>query len=150
MDMFFGGITSSLSGLEFALFHLAKNPGMQRLAQAEIDKCVQDGGSEITWASREQTPYLRACLIEALRLGAVTPSSLPHVARQDTEIEGFPVARGTFVMASILSLHYNPMEYMDPEEFRPQRHLQQGEFIMPESYKPYGVGEYTSCLVHAI
>ena len=45
-------------------------------------------------------------------------------------------------MASIISLHYNPLEYAQPEEFRPQRHLAEGSLTMPESYKPYGVGEF--------
>ena len=87
-----------VSGLEFILMYLSKNPHVQMLAYEEIDRVLAEevksrGGEpnntrcevKITWSMREKMPYLRACLVEGLRLGRVFPSSMPHVATVDTE-----------------------------------------------------------------
>ncbi|KAK7486670.1 hypothetical protein BaRGS_00022071 [Batillaria attramentaria] len=142
MDLFYGGVTSSLSAFEFLCLYLIHDQDIQAKVKAELDKVVASG-IKITWANREHLPYTHATLTEALRLGSVTPSSLPHVATEDVVLEEeYEVPKGAFVLASIYSLHRDPRFYKDPEVFRPERHLDaSGKCITPKSYRPFGVGE---------
>ena len=87
MDMFFGGIAPVLSSLEFILMHLTRNPAMQELAQRELDSKA-DAQGEISWAQHKDCHYVRACITEGLRIGSVTPSTIPHIATEDSEVSG--------------------------------------------------------------
>ncbi|XP_076450287.1 cytochrome P450 2J4-like [Babylonia areolata] len=142
MDLFNGGVTSSLSALEFAVLFFMHHPDVQRKVKDEVDK-VTGSGHALSWANRDRFPYTQATLTEVLRLGSVTPSSLPHVTTEAVTIDDeYNIPKDVFVMAGIYSLHRDPEFYSDPEAFRPERHLTpEGKVQRPRSYRPFGVGE---------
>ncbi|PVD27372.1 hypothetical protein C0Q70_12530 [Pomacea canaliculata] len=142
MDLFFGGVTSSLSAIEFFCLYLIHYPEVQNKVKDELRRALSSNVT-ISWANQQHFPYTRATLTEVLRLGSVTPSSLPHVATEDAIIEDkYEVPKGAFVLASIFSLHRDPHFYKDPELFNPQRHLDDnGKFVKPKSYRPFGIGK---------
>lgn len=58
---------------------------------------------------------------------------MTHVSLQDTT-----------VLISLWSVHYNQKHWGDPEQFRPERHLNdKGELVVDEWLLPFGLGEWT-------
>ncbi len=84
-------------------------------------------------------PYARAVLDEALRLYPPAWVITRKVAEPDV-LGGFGVNPGTLVLISTYSLHRDPALWNDPDEFRPERWLPDGERGPRWSYLPFGAG----------
>lgn len=71
VNIFLGGYETSGSTSTVLLYHLARNADVQRNLQAEIDSIFEKTNGNINHDSirDEKTPYLTACINEALRLG---------------------------------------------------------------------------------
>ena len=135
------GILTTLSGLEFVFLYLLHNPDVQRKAQKEIDDVI-GRDRQPTWADRSRLPYTAATILESLRLGCVSPSTLPHVAIEDSTIEGYHVPKGAQLMASVFCLHRQPDVFEDPESFKPERHVNDdGTLKKFANFMPFGVGK---------
>ena len=86
--------------------------------------------------------YLDACVAESLRL--YDPSiSVERVATQDLIVPGtnLKVKKGFLVKIPTFSMHRDPEYFPDPENFKPERFLQENRNqIRPFTYMPFGVG----------
>jgi len=54
--------------------------------------------------------------------------SLPHLCIQDTNVDGTLIKKGSVVMASLLAVMHNPKDFPEPEEFKPERFFENGQF----------------------
>lgn len=59
---FFAGFESTSSILTFCVYHLAKNPEVQRRVHEEIDRVLAAHNGEINYASISNMKYLEACI----------------------------------------------------------------------------------------
>ena len=76
--------------------------------------------------------YLRATILEALRYFIIaTLGAGIHVAREDTELKGYgAIPKGTAFIINTWSLHHERSFWGDPENFRPERFLDEdGELL---------------------
>jgi len=98
--------------------------------------------------------YLTAILDELFRWKHFAPQGLPHEAASDLTLGGYNIPKGTQIFLNFYSLHMNEKLWNKPNEFRPERFLEEERelldtilhaemfFPKPEAYKfvPFGQG----------
>lgn len=79
----------------------------------------------ITAATTEEMPYLRACIEEALRIFPPVAFALPRDC-PGAMIDGRYIPEGVCVGVENYAMHTDPRFWADPERFRPERWLGSG------------------------
>jgi cytochrome P450 family 135 len=83
--------------------------------------------------------YLEAVVKETLRMRPAASGVGRQVLARPFELGGRAIPAGTEVMASIETIHRRPDLYPQPDAFRPERHLAEGE-VDPAAWIPFGGG----------
>ena len=141
--------TFILSGIETipgfvcsSLYYLLQDPKYYTKASSEIRSRFQNV-DEITIASAQDIPFLRAIIQETLRVSPPAVGTLPRrVPRGGSKICGEFVAEGMTVGIHNYSVtHYSPF-WKDADYFRPERWLGDDEFAgdHKEVFHPFGHG----------
>lgn len=130
--------------LSFALYYLLKNPDVLKRAYQEADEVLgRDVSMPPSMAQIGQLKYIRAVLLEALRLWPTAPAF--SVAPFEDEIIGgkYPLPKGTFISVLGLSLHRDKAVWGDdPDAFNPENFMGDAEANRhPAGYKPFGNGQ---------
>jgi len=135
--LFFAGYETAATSLTWALYLIAHAPEVARAAQAELDRVLCNRTPSLD--DLPALPYIRAILQETMR---VYPPvyALPRIAVSDDELGGYPIPRGTVVIASIAGLHASPAWGKDCDTFRPERFLS-GDWPR-KAFMPYGAGRH--------
>ncbi|XP_055984291.1 LOW QUALITY PROTEIN: cytochrome P450 3A19-like [Sorex fumeus] len=135
----FSGYENTRSTLSFLVYCLASYPDVQQKLQQEIDATFPSKEPP-AFDTLEQMEYLDMLVSETLRL---YPSAglLERVCKEDVEINGLLIPKGTVVMMPIFVLHKDLELWTDPEEFHPERFsIQNKDNISPYVYVPFGAG----------
>jgi len=81
-----------------------------------------------------------AVITEAWRLWPIIPIAPPRFAREKVSFAGRVIPPGTGLMSNIYAAHTDPEVWDKPLEFRPERHLADGEFINKDRLLTFGSG----------
>lgn len=130
--------------LSFTIYYLLKNRDILQRAYAEVDKVLGRNIDEAPSLKQiGQLPYVRAILLEALRLWPTAPAF--GLAPFEDEVLGgkYAIPKGTFTTVLIPSLHRDKNVWgEDPETFNPDNFSADAEAARdPAAYKPFGNGQ---------
>ncbi|KAK7797024.1 hypothetical protein U0070_012293 [Myodes glareolus] len=135
----FGGYETTSSTLAFALHSLATHPDIQKKLQEEIDMALPNKAPP-SYDKVMEMEYLDMVLSETLRLYSIA-NRLERVCKQDVEMNGVFIPKGSVVMIPTFSLHRDPQYWPEPEAFRPERFSKENKgSINPYVYMPFGNG----------
>lgn len=125
MSLVLAGHETTASQLAWAFQLLAHNPRVQQRLIEELDMGVGDR-------------YLTATVQEVLRHRPVFMFSIPRAVKRPIEIGGWNHRPPVHLLGCIYLLHHDPTAYSEPEEFRPERFLE--DRPDPNWWMPWGGG----------
>lgn len=124
------------------LERLILHPEVQTKMYRELNEVV--GMNRLpTLDDRADLPYCEAVIREGLRIDTLVPSGIPHVAVNDTELNGYQIPKGTVIVNSLNFIHHQPELFRDPNLFMPERFLNQdGKLALDQDRSmPFGAGK---------
>ena len=132
-EVFMGGLESTSSTLCWTLVYLIHYPHVQDKLHQELDDVI--GYSRLPdLTDKKNLPYLEATIAEIHRFSSLAPLAVPHKATVDTTLQGYNIPKGTTVLVNLWSLHHDPEIWDDPNEFKPERFLDDnGLFQTPKA-----------------
>ncbi|TVU14571.1 hypothetical protein EJB05_38046, partial [Eragrostis curvula] len=144
-DVFFGGIETSASTLDFTIAELMRRLDLMSKLQADVRSKVPEGQEFVSEANLADMNYLRAVIKETLRLHPVTPV-LAHFSMSSGTIDGFEVPARVRILINAWAIGRDERFWEDAEEFVPERFLDSGSAADVEfkgndfRFFPFGVG----------
>ncbi|KAJ8434827.1 hypothetical protein Cgig2_022106 [Carnegiea gigantea] len=140
-DLIAGGTESSTVTLEWAMSELLKQPRIIAKAVEELDSVI---GKE-RWVQEkdiQNLTYIRAIVKETMRLHPVVPMLVPRLAREDVQVKGYDIPKGTIVLVNTFSSQRDPNVYERPEEFWPERFIGMNIDVKGQDFEllPFGSG----------
>ncbi|KAL7601061.1 flavonoid 3'-monooxygenase [Lactuca sativa] len=126
LNLFAAGTDTSSSTVEWAIAELIRHPELMKQAQQEMDIVV---GKDrlVTELDLNQLTFLQAIVKETFRLHPSTPLSLPRIASESCEINGYNIPKGSTLLVNVWAIARDPKMWTDPLEFQPARFLPGGE-----------------------
>ncbi|KAM7308004.1 cytochrome P450 3A24-like, partial [Ixodes scapularis] len=121
--MFLGGQDSISSLIAHTVYLLALHPDKQTKLREEVDRCFSSHGEEISPEVISKLDYLHGVVSEALRLfppaTRIDRSTTEDYALGDT---GITLPKGCTITVPIYAMHRDPLNFIDPDSFIPERY----------------------------
>ncbi|MBA0753723.1 hypothetical protein Gogos_020780 [Gossypium gossypioides] len=116
-------IETTLWSMEWAIAELVNHPHVQHRIRQEISRVLN--GEAVKESNLHQLPYLQVTVKETLRLHTPIPLLVPHMNLEEAKLGGFTIPRESKVVVNAWWLANNPKWWKNPEEFRPERFLEE-------------------------
>ncbi|XP_075711268.1 cholesterol side-chain cleavage enzyme, mitochondrial [Rhinoderma darwinii] len=120
-ELMAGGVDTTSMTLQWAMYELARAPGVQDILRSEIQAARAASGNDLT-AMLKRIPLVKAALKETLRLHPVA-ITLQRYTQRDTVIRNYMIPKGTLVQVGLYAMGRNPDIFPSPERFSPERWL---------------------------
>ncbi|XP_014370851.2 probable cytochrome P450 304a1 [Papilio machaon] len=139
-DYMFPAASAVQALLTMLVDRLLLHPEVQDKVHEEIDRVV--GRDRMpTLDDRKNMPYTEACIREALRMDTIVPLGVSHRATSDTKLGGYDIPQDTMVNLNFVTLHMSKEIWGDPENFRPERFIENGQLqLSKDKTLPFGAG----------
>ena len=145
LTIFAAGHETTANALSWTWYLLATHPEAKTRFHEEVDRVLQ--GRTPNAEDLEHLPYTRAIFEESLRLYPPAPA-VHRKAATNTTVGGLSLPEGSFVLVGTYNLHRHPAFWKDPEQFLPERWLDDERPAARYAYLPFGAGPRACVGIH--
>ncbi|XP_051501448.1 24-hydroxycholesterol 7-alpha-hydroxylase-like isoform X2 [Myxocyprinus asiaticus] len=142
--MLWASLANAIPITFWAIAFILSNPVAYKIAMDQISAALIDQDKEktkVTLDDLQQMPYLKWCIMEAIRLRA--PGAITRKVVRPLKLQNYIIPSGDMLMLSPYWAHRNPKLFPDPEDFKPERwekaDLEKNVFL--EGFVAFGGGK---------
>jgi cytochrome P450 len=134
--LFAAGHETTSNALTFTTELLARNPEAQLKILEEISKVKSESDDIMHWI--KNATYTKLVIEESMRL--YPPAYfIDRVNSEEDTFEGMILPKGSTLLFSVYEIHRHPNFWKNPEEFNPERFLDEN-IKFSKNYYPFGAG----------
>ena len=134
--LFAAGHETTSNALTFTTELLARNPEAQLKILEEISKIKSESDDIMHWI--KNATYTKLVIEESMRL--YPPAYfIDRVNSEEDVYEGMILPKGSTLLFSVYEIHRHPNFWKNPEEFSPERFLDEN-IKFSKNYYPFGAG----------
>jgi cytochrome P450 len=122
LDLFAAGSETTSTTLNWAILYLINYPEVQQKLHDEIDNVI-GSGKLAALSERPKMTYMEAFIAETLRKSSIVPIGIFHSCTETTTFQDYVLPKDTIVVGNIWQAHHNEEVWEKPEEFRPERFI---------------------------
>ncbi|OTB04031.1 hypothetical protein M426DRAFT_73617 [Hypoxylon sp. CI-4A] len=139
-DFVIAGSETTATALSCMLYYLLKNPAIMAKLQKEIRTQFRSY-DEINSLSTLPLKYLKAVILEGLRIYPPLPFALPRVVPDGGDtVDGIFLPAGTIVSTNPLAASLSSKYFSEPMAFKPERWLGKNEKDILSATQPFAIG----------
>lgn len=121
-ELFFAAVDNPANNIEWTIAEMLNRPETFKKAAEELDRVV--GRDRLVQESDiPSLNYIKSCSREGYRLHPIVPNVVARRATRDTTLGGYFIPKGSTIHVSRMGLGRNPNIWENPDEFRPERHM---------------------------
>lgn len=129
---------TSTAAIAFAVHLLAVHTQVQDRVIAEVDRYGRDKTPTYD-ELKTDFPYLDAVFKETLRLYPPVPMTIRE-SEKETVLSNYVIPAGTHLAVNIYGMQRDANYWNDPDNFRPERFINDMEPFEKDAYMPFGEG----------
>ncbi|KAI2615921.1 benzoate 4-monooxygenase cytochrome P450 [Hypoxylon sp. NC1633] len=139
-DLVIAGSDTTATTLSAAIYYLLRDQSVMSRLTSEIRSTFK-GYTDITYTSTASLPYLRAVLLEALRIYPPVPMALPRVVPDGGDtVDGFFLPGGVTVSTNPIAASLASENFHDPWSFKPERWIKPSKSDNLDCSQPFSLG----------
>ncbi|CAG9771581.1 unnamed protein product, partial [Ceutorhynchus assimilis] len=141
LDIFIAGSTTTSDTISFAFLAMILFPEVQKKVHDCIDHEFRQN-EDVYYADRQRAPYIEAVLLECQRMFPVMPVAGIRRTLRQAYLDQYIIPKNTTVLVNLHSVHHDQDYWKDPENFRPERFLDEnGSIIRQDRVLTFGLGK---------
>ncbi|KAI8971194.1 cytochrome P450 [Pilobolus umbonatus] len=122
-DLLFAATDTSASSVSWLCAVMCHHRDIQDKVYNELNLFVQKHGRLPDFDERNETPYTFAVIRESSRYRAPINFNVSHLTTEEIEVDGYIIPKNTIISFSMDSGNRNPKIFDNPEEFIPERYI---------------------------
>ncbi|XP_043461100.1 methyl farnesoate epoxidase-like isoform X1 [Leptopilina heterotoma] len=141
LDLFLAGSKTTTDTLAMVFSFLPQHPEWLKILQDDLNEVVGRNRAP-RLSDRPLLPRVDAFLAEVQRYLILAPLGVPHRTMKDVSLNGYRIPQDTVVLLNFYSVNNDRRYWESPEEFRPQRFLDEnGLYRQNNAAMPFGLGK---------